>query len=88
MTCKNTVNMGIRHYTNMRQWKLKPMEVRHTGIVRRRKVNVATAKDVPNRAITTAARLATEEDLANSATSPDFLSGAFTKIFFVTNTTI
>ena len=68
-TCKNTVNMGIRHYANMGQSKLKPVELRRAVILRRRLRNAAAATALSGRATATAVRPAAEEDLGNSAVS-------------------
>jgi len=66
-TCRNTANMGIRHYTNMGKWEKKEMTKARDALAKRRGMNKAHATAFSQRAIATAERLAAEEEAAWAA---------------------
>ena len=59
--------MGIRHYTDMGKWEIKPMCSERDAIERRRGQNQARRLAMSELAMTTAAILAEEEELSMRA---------------------
>ena len=70
-TCRNTANMGLRHYTDMGKWKKKAMKQARDALAKRRGMNKAHATAFSQRAIATAERLAAEEEAAWAAERSD-----------------
>ena len=65
-TCRNTVNMGVRHYTDMRKWGKKVVCREREALERRRGMNNAYREAAPKLAIAAVALLVAEEESASA----------------------